>query len=450
LRVCDQKTGQQRYRVRDLALEHLVAPSSCCPTRALFGLLRANNVACPDNACYVRRGAAGSDNVIDGRERLEAQNAGTVQAPRAVRDAGAAWVVVAVIFTVVQRSTALESNKTALFLLFSNSVHFGVWALAVPVLAALVGRFPLQRGQIIGHGLVLLPFCFAMAFVVSLLYPTLVYFSLSVMGTHYATYPSILRRGVDLFLQMDLLACVLLVSVLHAMRWWRAYRSEQLRGAELESRLANAHLAALRMQLHPHFLFNTLQSIAGLITEDAVIARQMIIALGDFLRLTLEDGTVALRSLNDELEFIRLYIAIEKMRLGDRMAIEYDIAPETGDALLPYLILQPLVENAVQHGAARIARPVVILLRAERRNGDLRLTLENDGPPTSRAFEPGLGISNTLERLRMHYGEAFAFTLTNRSPGSCVANLTIPYQTANDCLGSNVSNGQLSLSSSHR
>jgi two-component system LytT family sensor kinase len=192
-----------------------------------------------------------------------------------------------------------------------------------------------------------------------------------------------------------------------------------------------------------------------LITEDAVTARRMIIALGDFLRLTLEDGTVALRSLNDELEFIRLYIAIEKMRFGDRMTIEYDIASETGDALLPYLILQPLVENAVQHGAARIARPVVISLRAEKRNGDLRLTLENDGlendgPQPSHAFEPGLGISNTLERLRMHYGEAFEFKLTNRSQGGCVANLTIPYQTANDSPGSNVSNGQLSLSSSHR
>jgi two-component system, LytTR family, sensor kinase len=176
----------------------------------------------------------------------------------------------------------------------------------------------------------------------------------------------------------------------------------------------------------------------------------MIIALGDFLRLTLEGGTVALRSLNDELEFIRLYVVIEKMRLGDRMAIEYDIAPETGDALLPYLILQPLVENAVQHGAARIARPVVILLRAERRNGDLRLTLENDGPQTSRAFEPGLGISNTLERLRMHYGEAFAFTLTNRSRGGCVVNLTIPYETANHGPGSKVSNSQLSFARSHR
>jgi two-component system LytT family sensor kinase len=362
----------------------------------------------------------------------------------------AAWVGVAVIFTIMQRSTALDSNKTALFLLFANSVHFGVWALTVPLLAALVHRFPLQRGQILAHGLVLLPFCFAMALVVSILYPTLVYFSLTAMGAHYATYPSILRRAIDLFLQLDLLACVLLISALHAIRWWRAYHAEKLRSAELESRLANAQLAALRMQLHPHFLFNTLQSIAGLITEDAAVARRMIIALGDFLRITLEDSAAALRSLDDELEFIRLYIAIEKMRFGDRMAIEYDIAPGTGDAMLPYLILQPLVENAVQHGAARIARPVLILLRAERRNGALCLTLENDGPQTSRDFEPGLGISNTLERLRLHYGDAFEFRLTNRSGGGCVAELTVPYQTADNGPMSNVSNSRRSLASSYR
>src|SRR6202047_3084634 len=152
---------------------------------------------------------------------------------------------------------------------------------------------------------------------------------------------------------MDLMSCVLLVSSLHAWRWWQAYRSEQLRNSELESRLANAHLNALRMQLHPHFLFNTLHSISALVTEDVETARRMIVALGDFLRLTLEDRAVAMRSLTDELEFIRLYVGIEKIRLGDRMRVEYNVSAETMDAMLPYLILQPLVENAIRHGVAR-------------------------------------------------------------------------------------------------
>jgi hypothetical protein len=351
-----------------------------------------------------------------------------------------AWASVTVIFAVVQYSIALDSNQSLLFVMCGNAVHFGIWALMVPLLSALVRRFPLQRGQMVRHGLVLLPCCFAVALAVSLFFPTLFYVVGFHFGLHFSvrwSYPSpptllaVLRHAVSMFLITDLLVCVVLVSSLYALGWWQAYRSEQLRSAELERRLANANLAALRMQLHPHFLFNTLQSIAGLVTEDAGTARRMIVALGDFLRLTLEDCTVALRSLSDELEFVRLYIAIEKMRFGDRVTVEYVIAPETAGALLPYLILQPLVENAIRHGAARIARPVVISLRAERRNGDLHLTLENDGPQTSRVFQPGLGISNTLERLRMHYGDAFQFELTNRSEGGCVASLTIPYSTGN-------------------
>jgi LytS/YehU family sensor histidine kinase len=227
---------------------------------------------------------------------------------------------------------------------------------------------------------------------------------------------------------MDLMACVLLVSSLHAWRWWQAYRSEQLRSSELESRLANAHLNALRMQLHPHFLFNTLHSISALVSKDAETARRMIIALADFLRLTLEGGAVPMRPLTDELEFMRLYVAIERMRLGDRMRVEYEIGAETVDAVLPYLILQPLVENAIRHGVARIAHPAGIWLRTERLNGELHLTLQNDGPQTTRDFKPGVGITNTLERLRLHYGEAFRFQLANRPEGGmpCQSHHTVP------------------------
>jgi two-component system LytT family sensor kinase len=291
------------------------------------------------------------------------------------------------------------------------------------------------------------------AFTVSLIYVTVVYFTLVSLVSlplraHVTTYSAVLRRGADLFLQMDLMSCVLLVSSLHAWRWWQAYRSEQRRNSELESRLANANLNALRMQLHPHFLFNTLHSISALVTEDVEGARQMIVALGDFLRLTLEDRAVQMRSLTDELEFIRLYVGIEKMRLGSRMRVEYDVDAETMDAMLPYLILQPLVENAIRHGIARIARPARIRLRSERMSGGLHLTLENDGPQTTRDFRPGLGITNTLERLRLHYGEDFHFQLANRPEGGCLADLTIPYRNTHEERPAYVSDGHPNFSRS--
>jgi two-component system, LytTR family, sensor kinase len=358
----------------------------------------------------------------------------------------AAWLGVSVVFAAVQSATGLDTSKPLLFLLLANGVHFGLWGLTLPVLAAMVRRFPLQRGELVHHGFVLLPCCFIVAFTVSLAYVTVVYFTLISfvsfpLRAHVTTYAAVLRRGADLFLQMDLMFCVLLVSSLHAWRWWQAYRSEQLRNSELENRLANAHLNALRMQLHPHFLFNTLHSISALVTEDVETARRMIVALGDFLRLTLEDRAVQMRSLTDELEFMRLYVAIEKMRLGDRMRVEYDVGVETMDAMLPYLILQPLVENAIRHGVARIARPAGIWLRSERMNGELHLTLQNDGPRTARDFKPGLGITNTLERLRLHYGEDFHFQLANRPEGGCLASLTIPYRNTHEEQSTYVSDG---------
>lgn len=340
-----------------------------------------------------------------------------------------AWISVSLLFAIVQQTTEADPAKPALFVLYSYAIHFGIWALCIPLLAAIVRRFPLQRGKMFRHSSVLLPSCLALALCVSLTYLSVVYFIWFPLRPRYPNLPSVLRHGVELFLQMDLLTCVLIVTSLHAWNWLQAYRSEQLRSAELEGRLANSQLNALRMQLHPHFLFNTLNSIAGLIKEDPETARRMIVALGDFLRLTLEEQSVATRPLNEELEFIQLYVQIEKMRFGERLQVEYEIDPDTPRALVPYLILQPLVENAIRHGVARTARPAIISLRTDRLNGNLRIFLENDGPKREGSLQRGVGINNTIERLQLHYGKAFLFTLQDRLSGGCLAEVRIPFQT---------------------
>lgn len=342
----------------------------------------------------------------------------------------AAWISVSLLFAIVQQTTEVDPAKPALFVLYSYAIHFGIWALCIPVLAGIVRSFPLQRGKFVRHSFVLLPCCLGISLCVSLTYLTVVYFTWFPLRPHYPSLPSVLRHGVELFLQMDLLTCVLIVTSLHAWSLLQAYRSEQLRSAELEGRLANSQLNALRMQLHPHFLFNTLNSIAGLVKEDPETARRMIVALGDFLRLTLEEQAVAMRPLTEELEFIQLYVQIEKMRFGDRLQIEYEIHPDTPRALVPYLILQPLVENAIRHGVARTRRPAIISLRTERLNGNLRIFLENDGPKKESNLQRGVGINNTIERLQLHYGKTFLFTLQDRLSGGCLAELRIPFQTA--------------------
>jgi LytS/YehU family sensor histidine kinase len=185
--------------------------------------------------------------------------------------------------------------------------------------------------------------------------------------------------------------------------------------------------------LHPHFLFNTLHTIAGLIVEQPPSARRMVIELGELLRLTLEDTGRPQRSLAEELEFADLYLGIEKLRLGDRLVIDYDIGPEVTRAEVPQLLLQPLFENAVRHGAARITGLCEILFRAYREGKWLRLMISNDGPAHSRVSRPsrsGVGLANTKDRLRLHYKDSFTFEYTERPHGGVQIDISIPYNNA--------------------
>jgi LytS/YehU family sensor histidine kinase len=222
-------------------------------------------------------------------------------------------------------------------------------------------------------------------------------------------------------------------------RVWRDLQAAQQRASDLERQLAVSRLDALRMQLHPHFLFNTFHTITALIGDDPSTARRMMVALGDLLRRTLQEPAAPLHSLVRELEIIDLYMGIQRMRLGDRVTLDYDLAPDVTTATVPHLLLQPLFENAVRHGAARMAGRCSIAFRAERHGQQLQLRLENDAPPTGSGAmrrEPGLpprqgvGLSNTLDRLRLHYGDGFTFRYAERPPGGVTIELSLPYRPA--------------------
>jgi two-component system sensor histidine kinase AlgZ len=159
----------------------------------------------------------------------------------------------------------------------------------------------------------------------------------------------------------------------------------------------------------------------------------MVIALGDLLRLTLKDTGSSVRSLAEELEFADLYLGIEKLRLGDRLVLDYDIEPEATSAEVPELLLQPLFENAVRHGAARMLRSCEIRFRARREGHWLHLALQNDGPVRSESSGPppfGVGLTNTKDRLRLYYKDEFRFQYTNRSQGGVQIDISIPYKKA--------------------
>jgi LytS/YehU family sensor histidine kinase len=200
----------------------------------------------------------------------------------------------------------------------------------------------------------------------------------------------------------------------------------------LEGQLAQAQLQALKMQLHPHFLFNTLNSISALLHKDVDAADEMIGELGDFLRMTLEnDGAQTVR-LEQELEFLKSYLEIERVRFQDRLTIGFAIDPDTLDAYVPNLILQPIIENAIRYAIAPRAEQGMIEVSARQKNGRLRITVRDDGPGLTHGngFTEGIGLANTRARLRQLYEGSHEFQLTNSVQGGLGVTLEIPFQLA--------------------
>ena len=198
----------------------------------------------------------------------------------------------------------------------------------------------------------------------------------------------------------------------------RRYREGQLRSARLERRLAEAQLAALRMQLQPHFLFNTLHAISALMDEDVPAARRMIARLSELLRATLASNGEPEVPLEREIEVLERYLDIERVRLGDRLRVEYAVDDDALEALVPTLLLQPLVENAVRHGIAPQTRPGHIRIGGRVDGATLRLSVADDGRGLRQGAggpdeAEGIGLSNTRARLAQRYGSAARLELEN-------------------------------------
>jgi two-component system LytT family sensor kinase len=205
-----------------------------------------------------------------------------------------------------------------------------------------------------------------------------------------------------------------IVLAWHAVTYYRELRDRQLKSSELESLLQRAQLQTLRSQLNPHFLFNTLHSIAELVHENPNLAESLILRLGELLRQVLRSSTLPDVPLGEEIDFVRGYVEIEQMRLGERLQVKWDVEAEALEARVPSLILQPLVENAIQHGIAPLAATGTLMIRAWREQGFLHLQVRDTGPglsSESRERGSGIGLSNTRARLERLYGARQRFEL---------------------------------------
>jgi len=236
--------------------------------------------------------------------------------------------------------------------------------------------------------------------------------------------------------QQNLLTYAAIIGILYAFDYYRKYREHEVKASQLQAQLAQAQLQALKMQLHPHFLFNTLHAISTLVHKDPEAADRMIARLSDLLRLSLENLGVQEVPLQRELEFLERYLEIEQIRFGDRLTVRMNIEPEALDGMVPNFILQPIVENAIRHGIAPRAAPGRIEIYAKRENGQLHLQVCDDGPglPESKgeALKEGVGLANTQARLQQLYAAAHRFELSNAETGGLAVRLSIPLRTAND------------------
>ncbi|MBL8301064.1 MAG: histidine kinase [Rhodanobacteraceae bacterium] len=241
--------------------------------------------------------------------------------------------------------------------------------------------------------------------------------------------PAFSRVLVD-SIRANFLYCWLVVGVAHAILYARHSRQREAQLIDMEAKLTAARLDALTAQLNPHFLFNTLNSIAELVHHDADGADRMLVGLSALLRCSLNSSAEQEFSLREEMEVLNHYLDIQKVRLGRRLRVSCSIEPESLNARVPVLILQPIVENAIVHSISRRAEGGSIHIQAQRDSQRLILLIENDGEASGEPTSGnGVGMRNTQSRLQCLYGNDYSFELTRTECGGARVRLELPYNT---------------------
>ncbi len=339
------------------------------------------------------------------------------------------WTLVGLFFTsqVLFNSIYMEKRMPLGNVFFMQMSICYFWALTTPLVLWLARRFRIDRDKwarrVLLHSVVSVLLVGSMSAIHYVLF--IAYF-----GRYELLTP--LRDLQYVLYNLDRQLCIywLLLLFSHALNYYQSYRKGELRAAQLETQLAQSQLEALKMQVHPHFLFNTLHSISALLNRDTESARRMITRLGDFLRLTLENAGAQEVTLQEEMEFLNGYLEIERVRFQDRLTTYVNVDPSVLDVRVPNLILQPIVENAMRHAIAS-QHEGRIEISAFPRNGCLRIQVKDNGPGLTdemfaNQFGKGVGLANTKARLQRLYGSEHRLELANGPQGGLVVTLEVP------------------------
>ena len=332
-------------------------------------------------------------------------------------------------FTVTVGRTEAEVR----LLLFLNLSYWYLWALFTPAIVGLSQRFRFEWQGLTRALLVHIPAVVAFSLGhIAAMAGVQWWLAAAATGRSFYWWHEV-QRSVLQYFDWEMMTYWTIVGLSHAVLYYRESKRRAMRAAELEAQLVNAELRTLQQQLHPHFLFNTLHAISTLMHRDVETADRTLACLSDLLRLSLEHCASPVITLGAELEFLGKYVQIEQTRFADRLTVRYEIQPETLDTLVPSLILQPLVENAIKHGVAKKAGPGHIDVTARRDGDKLLLEVRDDGAGLSEnaltALQKGIGVSTTRARLQRLFGPDHRFEFHKQPAGLAVV-IAIPWRTA--------------------
>jgi signal transduction histidine kinase len=324
-----------------------------------------------------------------------------------------------------------ERRPSFPMLLALNVTYWYAWAVLAPGILWLARRHRFERHTWMraaaAHAVGVLAFtCLHAVLTVSCRLPIS-----SLFGGREMSWWSAFQELFFLNFDWEMMTYWALVGLSHALDFYRESQHERVASAQLQARLAEARLQTLQSQLHPHFLFNTLHTISALMHRDTVAADDMLARLSDLLRLSLERTGTQQVTLKEELDFLLKYLEIERTRFGDRLVVRVDIEPETLDAAVPNLLLQPLVENAIRHGIARKVGGGLLEIRAAREDEGLCLLVRDTGPGLSAAklsaLNTGVGLTNTRSRLEELFPRRHRFEFHEPADGGLAVKILIPF-----------------------
>lgn len=373
--------------------------------------------------------------------RLSAELGGASGTPRRSRARALGlyvlgWTGIGLLFSMpILVSAYIDDLPVPWSYVSSEMLRWYLWALLAPIMWWQARRFPLERGSRAR---------FAMNLAINLVLAAAISFFYSILDVlkRELVAAVVLQHRPNLAPTEEWISVVSwgaeyhvltyfgLLAVIHALLFYDKARERELKTSRLEAQLTMARLEVLKTQLHPHFLFNTLNAISALMHRDVDAADRMIALLSDLLRLSLDQDSRHQVTLKDELSFLDRYLKIEKIRFRDRLRVEMDIEDECLVAQVPRLILQPLVENSVRHGLAMLSSAGRLGVRARRKGDRLVVSVFDDGPGLPQDGAPereGVGLANTRARLQQIYGDDHDFVLTNLDRGLEVR-MEIPFE----------------------